>query len=103
MDSDLPRPLKRMMPQFGKTEDALLRVIIEQMGLAWPMPDAVRLADDTLLATEARDVMAPPPQPWGFAVGLAPLPDRIVPISPTQAEADFLACYHQLTSQRAAP
>lgn len=101
--SDLPRPLKMMMPQFGQTEDVLLRAIIEHMGLTWPMPEAVRIADDMLLVTEARDVMAPPPAPWGFAVGLDPLPDLIEPISPTQAEADFLAAYHQLTSSRAAP
>lgn len=101
--SDLPRPLKSMLPQYGETENALLRVIIEHMGLTWPMPETVRLADDTLLVTEARDVMAPPPQPWGFAVGIAPLSDRIRPMSPADAEAAYLAAYHQLTASRANP
>lgn len=100
--SDLPRPLKLMMPQFGQTEDALLRVIVEHFELSWPMPEAVRRADDVLLATEARDVMAPPPAPWVFTEGLEALPDRIVPVGAEQAESDFLACYEQLTAPRAA-
>jgi len=92
--SDLPRPVKRQVPEFVSFEDDLLRVIMRHFELPWPMPAAVKAADDTLLATEMRDLMAAAPQPWGLDT--PPLPQRIVPQGPAQAEQAFLKRYSEL-------
>ncbi len=94
--SDLPRPIKDELPVFRTLEDRLLRVIVGHFGLPWPMPESVRLADDIMLVTEQRDLMRPPPRPWGL--NAAPLPERIVPVGPAEAEAAFLERFGKLRS-----
>lgn len=47
-----------------------------------------------LLATEARDLMAPPPASWELAV--EPLPDTVRPWSSEDAERAFLDAFAQL-------
>lgn len=53
---------------FDAVEGTLLRAIFEGLGLpsAWiTLGEAtVKYADETLLATEARDLLGPPPAPW---------------------------------------
>jgi hypothetical protein len=94
--SDLPRPLKATAPAFRAAEDRLLEVIVTRFGLPWPMPAAVADADDVMLATEMRDLMAPTPEPWGLAA--APLAETIVPVGHDEAERLFLARFAALTS-----
>ena len=91
---DLPRPIKQQLPAYRQAEEELMRVIAERFGLSWPMPAAVVEADTVLLATAARDLMAPPPAPWGL--GVEPLPERIVPWEAERAEREYLACYEEL-------
>jgi hypothetical protein len=92
---DLPRPIKQEASMFREAEDRLLEIIARRFGLSWPMPDPVRRADNALLATELRDLMGPPPEPWPLRA--APLPGRIVPLGPAEAEAAFLARYRGLS------
>ena len=92
---DLPRPLKHQIPAYVEIEDRLLEVIVQRFGLSWPMPPEVREADDILLATEQRDMMEPPPAPWGLTA--QPLDAAIDPLDPAQAEAAFLQRYEALT------
>lgn len=87
--SDLPRPLKVTVPDFRAAEDRLLQRIAETFGLPWPMPGSVHHADEVLLATEVRDLMAPVPDDWTFKV--TPLAETVTPRSPGDAEALFLA------------
>ena len=94
--SDLPRPLKATAPGFRAAEDRLLEVIVTRFGLEWPMPAAVAQADDVLLATEMRDLMAPPTAPWPLAA--APLADTIVPVGHEDAERMFLERFAELTT-----
>lgn len=91
---DLPRPIKPMFPAFEEIEDRLLCTAAEAFGLPWPMPADVRRADDILLATEARDLMADPPEPWPLAE--LPLAERITPVGPEEAERLFLERFEQL-------
>jgi 5'-deoxynucleotidase YfbR-like HD superfamily hydrolase len=63
---DFPRPLKvrlqildedgRVQPYYW-AEQRIERAIGERYGLAWPMPAAVKRADNVALATEARDLL----------------------------------------------
>jgi hypothetical protein len=96
--SDVPRPVKASLPAFVEMEARLLREIAEVFGLVWPMPPAVRWADDVLLATEARDLVAPPPASWGLTE--RPLEDLIVPLGPEAAERAFLDRFDALRSPR---
>ena len=93
--SDLPRPVKGQMPQFSELEDKLLGYILAEYDLFLPMPAEVKLADEQLLMTEARDLMLLPPMNWLIPVDA--LDDlHIQPMSPTQAEQAFLQRYDQL-------
>jgi len=93
--SDLPRPIKQCMPFFRDCEDRLLRVIADRYDLGWPMPVEVAAADTRLLATEARDLMVAPPASW--ELGQDPLPERIEPLGPAEAETAFLARFEELS------
>ena len=93
--TDLPRPVKIQMPAFSEFEDRLLETILGKFGLSMPMPSQVKYADDALLATEQRDVMAPPPDAWHLPA--PPLPDRIEPMPPQVAERAFLERFDRLT------
>lgn len=64
--SDVPRPVKRSMPGWTAIESDILTVIANRFCLALPIPEEVVRADGVLLATEARDFMAPPPRAWGL-------------------------------------
>ncbi len=100
---DIPRPLKYLIGFAGyrKAESAAMRVVAERFGLPIEKNDleldptmlrlepyVVRRADDVLLATEARDLMGPAPEPWQSLP--EPLPTKIKPWSPEQAEVEFL-------------
>ena len=93
--TDLPRPVKKLMPTFEAMEDQLLDFLLKQFGLSMPMPHPVQVADETLLATEARDVMAPPPADWQLRYG--PLEKKIQPLSQADAEAAFLKRFDELS------
>lgn len=87
---DIIAPLKNL-PMFGAIHDVearIMRAIGERFGFdplaGW---DAVRYADRVMLATEARDLMAPPPAPW-LALP-PPLASPIWPLSPDKAEWEF--------------
>jgi hypothetical protein len=95
--SDLPRPVKSQFPLFSQWEDRLLGRILQEYGLTMPMPDAVRQADERLLMTEARDLMAPPPKDW--RIPAKPLENLTIhPLMPAAAEKLFLQRYAELTA-----
>lgn len=96
--SDLPRPVKRENVWFQQVEDRLLQVVAEAFELPWPVPEPVWRADDALLATEARDLMGPPPEDWGLTA--EPLTGRIEPLGPEAAERAFLEAYARLFPSR---
>lgn len=97
---DLPRPLKREMPDYKRAEEKVLEAIFCHFGLPWPMPAEcqaeIEQADLVLLATERRDLMAPPPRPWVSTENVSPSPYRIKPMSPKAAKAQFVSEYKAL-------
>jgi hypothetical protein len=92
---DMPRPIKIGFPAFEEAELRLVRSACEVFDLSWPMPPEVKQADDALLATEMRDLMAPPPEDWKLRE--TPLEGRIEPWAAEEAERAFLARYRELT------
>jgi len=96
---DITRPQKAIWHQAtqGNYTAWLKRidsVIAMALHLSMPMSDCVKYADDIMLATEARDLMGPPPEPW-----VAMPPPRLLPIvpwTPTIAFQQFVLLYEEL-------
>lgn len=95
--TDLPRPVKRHVPEYGHIESGIEKSLFERYEVYDPLESdralylAVKRSDMRALYTERRDVMGPPPAPWTDAQGAdaEPWSDRIVPWTPMVAEAAF--------------
>jgi 5'-deoxynucleotidase YfbR-like HD superfamily hydrolase len=112
---DMIWPMKRSeeLSNFAVVEHRVMLVIAERFGMAMPEPTAVKQADLVLLATEKRDLMAPSSErragvgpevtaarhagrlPWSTDV--SPMEERIVPLSPLEARAEFHDYFARLT------
>jgi hypothetical protein len=90
--ADIPRPVKRQIPQYVAIEDTVQKAIAERFRLPWPMPDEVHEADHELLALELRAYMPEQPEqllpPISNQSLVGTLPKN--PLLPKQAEQAFL-------------
>lgn len=96
---DLSSPLKRLVPQFRTVEHALIAVIRRVFGLVDDEPPAVKRADLTLLAWEARSFL--PHHEWhehieGADYGLLKRRAPIRAMKPEAAKRAFLARYREI-------
>jgi len=95
---DVTRPLKMWIEQqigiswrdlVGRIDE----VVASALGVEYPIPQEVKEADDKIIATEKRDLMAPGP-PW------CPLPEpcegRIKPVEPATSATLFRHRYQRL-------
>lgn len=105
---DLPRPIKRHpdLFRYRAQEQVNQHAIFLRFGLpsgfdAWGnvwMPESVKIADEILLATEARDLMGNAAlERWSSLKDVQPLPEVIEPWTWQEAEARFLARFRELT------
>lgn len=101
---DVPRPVKRSMPGYREHEDRLSRVIAERFGLPWPMPEAVKLADNRMLMCEREHLLVEPERHWdapiqmGVDQGCRKFPTVLLPCwSPDDARGAFLSRFSELT------
>lgn len=92
---DMIRPLKLHMPQYREIEALNMRAICERFGLDAVEPPEVKAADNVLLMTERRDLLAKPPKPWTERA--EPAKWRIVPWPPRYARDQFLARFRACT------
>lgn len=94
--ADIARPFKHL-PEFEwyrKIEDKLMKEIASAFCFQYPLHPAIKNADEVLLGTEARDLMAPVIDGWHFRYDH--LPERIKPWSPRKAKREFLELFYQL-------
>ena len=98
---DVPRPIKAHLKEYVAFEDAVMDAIFERFDLRWSVGEykIVKHADNVLLATEARDLMATPPVPWETMPD--PLPGVIRPVGWREAEQDFLRMFEWLACGQA--
>lgn len=92
---DVPRPVKALLVGYREIEERVMAAVCVKFGLPIKRPESVHLADEILLATEARDLMKPsrvawPPMP-------RPLDERITPRSAEQARVAFLNRFERLS------
>jgi hypothetical protein len=104
---DVPRPLKKLLRQghsasyYDYAESAVMDAIATHFDLPLGVPRSVKLADETLLATEARDLLGPLVDGWSHqeANGYLVFADRIIPMPPAEAEMAFLNRFARLKEQ----
>lgn len=96
---DVPRPLKRdaCMAAYRDAEEVVHAAIGQRFGLASGIPASVKVADEIVLATEARDLMDTRTCPWVNLDGVLKLDQRIRTWSPELAESLFLARFAELS------
>lgn len=94
---DMPRPAKKCpeMAEYVRQEDQLQECVCDAFSLDPIEPPEVLEADRRILATEARDLMAPlhPDWHWDFE----PYKEHIVPMPPKTAEVFFLEQFRHIT------
>jgi len=98
---DIPRPLKRLLPEYKAIELRVARVIAERFALPWPMPLAVEDADRKALAIEGISFMSGRDDEYG----VSRLPEhlraqwRLHPLVgnlPASARKEFILRAHQM-------
>ncbi len=98
---DVPSPVKHAPVMAWYRDLCALHeaAAFECWGLEPGMPQAVKIADSVMLATELRDLMGPLPRPRKLELP-PPLEMKIVPWSRELAEERFLARFAQLDGIR---
>lgn len=94
---DVCRPLKysKNYAFYLRIEERIQNIIYRIFGLDVAYtPKLLKLADDTLLATEKRDIMKLQPAPWPTLPD--PISLKIEPMLPVEAEALFMKRYEEL-------
>jgi hypothetical protein len=96
---DVPSPLKRS-GKFGayiEFEKIMQEAICKRFNLPMAEPPSVKIADGLMLATEARDLMSPLREDW--ITNIKPIPLKIEPLGPAEAEVLFLNRFYELVGK----
>jgi len=93
---DIPKPLKVMneFSEYRKIENKLQTMIYKKFDLPETELDNVKDADLKMLATEARDLFSGLHPEWKCPTN--PLPFKIMPVGPKEAEKMFLDRFKEL-------
>lgn len=95
--SDIPKPLKRFLPDFMAIEAKIMRAVCQHFGLPEQEPAEVKDRDYAILADEKAQVMTPEaPGTPGWGELPPPLGVKIEGLYPDEAEARFLKRYGEI-------
>lgn len=90
---DIPRPLKRMLPEYTAYEEGLWRVVADKFGLPSEIPQEIHDMDTRMLITE-RPFLFNKPLPWPMYEHVKPIDGVTIEcLPPTAARSDFLATF----------
>ena len=92
---DVPTPIKRLLPDYVKYEDALQKVIAKKFNLTEIEPAEVKQMDRVLLSTEMRDLRNN--NRYQLANEFKPLTEKITPWPQHIAKNAFLNLFFSLT------
>jgi len=96
---DIISPSKKFLPpEFKQIEIKIENVIFKKFNIDPETVDHkdIKKADKIILVTEMRDVMEKPTQKWDEDGVFEPLAEKIIPLSPEDAEKLFLERYEEL-------
>jgi hypothetical protein len=82
---DVPRPVKRQLPNYKEVEDKLMTVIAAKFGFQWPLHEDVKKADEIMLRDE-----------WEALMLQGDIWEPIEVWDQEQAKGRFLDLYHSL-------
>jgi 5'-deoxynucleotidase YfbR-like HD superfamily hydrolase len=98
--NDLVRPLKYAIPFYREIEHLIWGAIAAKFGLPATNPSDIpelKQADNAALMTERRDLLVKTSHNW--SIKEKPLSFTVEPMSPDEAELQFLAAFRSFTSQ----
>jgi len=97
---DIVSPLKKFLPpEFKEIEKEIEKAVLEHFGIKDINHSEIKKADKIALFTEMRDLMKKPHSKWEDVDSYNPHPDKIVPLSPEEAEKEFLERFEELTQK----
>jgi len=96
---DVAKPLKIMLPDYAAIERRVETAVLKQFGLPAELPMCVKIADNSMLKAERRDLMARTQDDteWAWLDAYIAPEEHIVPMSAAVAESAFLLRYQSLT------
>jgi hypothetical protein len=96
---DILRPLKIHIPIITEIEQRIYGAVASCFRLPEQLDADVKHWDSVVMMMERRDLMGTPPAPWWPDLETLELPpEKIVILSPRQAEEQFLTHYYKLFS-----
>lgn len=94
---DIVRPLKKFLPpEFKKIEKEIEDAIFKHFNITDVNHTEIKKADKRALFTEMRDLMEEPTEKWEDVDLFEPHPEKIIALSPEEAEKEFLERYEEL-------
>ncbi len=95
---DIPRPLKRLLPDYRALEDLTERAIATRFRFRWPMDPEIKEADKAMLAAEQLQLMRNR-DGWSDTKGVQAAGIDIIPWDPPEAKRQFLARFSFLCTE----
>jgi hypothetical protein len=92
--TDVPRPIKQMLPAINDLDAALTKAVFEKYGCEYPIHEEIRAVDRELCLAEARDSNM---DVDSWTETYAYLEHTPFHWSPVEAEKYFLKMFHEMT------
>ena len=95
--SDIPSPLKKILPDYCLIEKYIETCILTKFNLPTSLPPDIKKADILALVTERKSLLVP--CSWGELDKIVPLDMEIIPLSPKESKLQFLDRWYELQHQ----
>ena len=93
--SDIPRPLKQLLPDYIKVEKELENVLAKEFKLIYPFPEIVKELDNSMLKVERNHVKVWTDNIWS-SDHLPLLPIKLKGWTPKKSEKEYLQRYYMV-------
>lgn len=95
--ADIARPIKHTLMNYLEIEQRLEKALAIRFNLLFPFPPCIKEADNIMLNTERRDIMATPARPYN-TFGVGHRTKKIELWSSERAENEFLFRFNTLSA-----
>lgn len=91
---DLPRPIKRYLPDYRVIEDRIMEAVARRFGFTWPLDLAIKEVDTRIIANERQDLFKHPHRDWRTDQPFEKL--EIIGLPPAEAYSLFTKRYLEI-------